>query len=116
MSLVRTPTRMFRPFGRLRPTGNPGRLRNPSISLALTLEDENRISHSMQVACSQWSGQTLGKPGQGRQIRFYIRFRKAGSGASPVYRDPIELPYISDLNSIEFLQPSLATGGYHGEE
>lgn len=114
MSPVRTPTRMARPFGRLRPTGNPGRLRNPPISLARTLEDENRISHSMQVACFQWSGQTLGKPGEGLHLRFYILFRKAGSDASPVYRDPIELRYISDLNSTEILQFSLAPGGYHG--
>ena len=116
MSQVRTPTRMFRPFGRLRPTGNPRRLRNASNSLARTLEDENRVSHSMQVSCFKWQGKFLGKQGHRRQIPFYIRFRKAGSGASPVCREPIELPYISDLNYIEILQPSLAPGGRHGED
>ena len=106
---------LVRPFGRLSPTGNPGTLRNPLISLAQTRYDENRIAHSMQAPCFRRRGQTLGKPGHRWQMPFCNRFRKADPVAYPVYREPVEIPYFSDLRYIEALQPSFTQGGDHGE-
>lgn len=116
MSPVRIASQLFRPFTRLRPTGNPGRLRNSPISLAQTLEDENRISHSMQVACSRWSGQTPGKRYHTGQVPFCSWLRKAGSVALAVCRRPVEPPYIRDLRTTKILRPSLSPGGRHGED
>ncbi len=116
MSLSSKASQLFRPFGRLSTTGNPGTFRNPAISLVQTLEDENRTAHSMQVACRLWRGKSRGKPGHTRHIPFCSRLRKAGSVALAVYGLPVEPPYIRDLRNTETSRPSLSPGGPYGED
>lgn len=115
MSPVRKASQLFRPFGRSCLPGNPGRLRNPSDLLARTLEDENRVSHSMQVTCFWWRWQTLGKRCHTGQVPFCSWLRKAGSVALAVYWRPVEPTYIRDLRNMETSRPSLSPGGLHGE-
>lgn len=116
MSLISKAAPLFRPFGRPCPTGNPATLQNPPISLAQKLSDENRISHSMHVACFRWRGKIVGNPGHTRQVPFCSRLRKAGSVALAVCRWPVEPPYFRDLRNTEILQPSLLLGGFHGKD
>ena len=116
MSLISKAPRLFRPFGRACPSGIPETLLNPPISLTQKLSDENGISHSMQVACSRWSGQTPGKRYHTGQVPFCSWLRKAGSVALAVCRWSVEPPYIRDLRNTETSRPSLSPGGPYGED
>lgn len=75
-----------------------------------------RDTHSMQVTCFQWHGQTLGKPGHKPDLTRKICDQIAGSVAPPIYSSPIEVPYIRGLDSREASQALLARGGHHGED
>lgn len=101
---------------RLGATGNAKEVPKPILSVFQSLSRKNRVSHSMQVPCSARNGQTGGKQGHTKQIRFSNRLLKAGSVAYPAYRYPIEPSYISDLSPTETFQASLSLGGRNGED